>query len=215
MSSDVTTPTVGAIFTAPMRVGESLPLVGSLVRGLRHRVSTGIDDVVAQLIRAIVVALADEIDLTSLVIDNVDLGAVVATVDLNEVITHVDLDAAIGRVDLMRVINSIDLDAAVARVDLMAVVRRLDVDAVVAQVDLDAAVARVDLDAAIRRADLIGVANDVIDGVDLTAIIREASTSVTADVMTDVRSGGERADDAVSEFVGRILRRPRSVEDDD
>ncbi|GAB18970.1 hypothetical protein GOEFS_071_00140 [Gordonia effusa NBRC 100432] len=206
MTSDSVVPTVGAILTAPMRAGESLPVVGSVLAGLRRRLSAGIDDVVAQLIRAIVAALADEIDLTRLVIDNIDLGAVVATVDLDDLITHVDLDAAIERVDLMRVIDSLDLDAAVARVDLMAVVSRLDVDAVVAQVDLDAA---------IRRADLIGVANEVIDGVDLPAIIRDASTSVTAEVMTDVRSGGERADDAVSEFVGRILRRPRSVGDDD
>ena len=40
-----------------------------------------------------------------------------------------------------------------------------------------------------------------------SAIIREASTSVTADVMTDVRSTSERADDAVANAVNRFLRR--------
>lgn len=187
MSSDAVS-SVGDVLSAPLRAAEALPFVGSLARGVRRRVASTVDDVVAQLIRAIVAALAAEVDLTRLVIDNVDIDAIIARVDL---------------------------DGAVTRVDLMAIVSRLDVDAVVAQVDLDAAVARVDLNAAIHRADLIGVANEIIDGVDLPAIIRDASTSVTAEVMTDVRSGGERADDAVSEFVGRMLGRSRSGLDGD
>ena len=51
------------------------------------------------------------------------------------------------------------------------------------------------------------LAEEIIDGVDLPDIIREASTSVTADVMTDVRSTSERADDAVANAVNRFLRR--------
>lgn len=57
------------------------------------------------------------------------------------------------------------------------------------------------------RVDLIGLANEVIDGVDLPAIIRESTTSVTAEVMADVRTQGERADDLVSGFVDRLLGR--------
>jgi hypothetical protein len=37
----------------------------------------------------------------------------------------------------------------------------------------------------------------VIEGVDLPAIIRESTNSMTAEVMTDVRTQGERADDVV------------------
>ncbi|MDT5092602.1 MAG: hypothetical protein QOH60_1965 [Mycobacterium sp.] len=64
-----------------------------------------------------------------------------------------------------------------------------------------------DMDAVIGRIDLVGLANQVIDGVDLPAIIRESTNSVTAEVMTDVRTQGERADDMVSGFVDRILGR--------
>ena len=58
--------------------------------------------------------------------------------------------------------------------------------------------------------DLVGLANKVIDGVDLPAIIRESTNSVTAEVMTDVRSQGERADDLVAGMVDRVVGRSRS-----
>jgi len=60
-----------------------------------------------------------------------------------------------------------------------------------------------------RRVDLIGLADEVVAGIDLPAIIRESTSSVTADVMSDVRSGGERTDDAVSGLFDRILGRDR------
>ena len=77
------------------------------------------------------------------------------------------------------------------------------------RVDIDAIVADVDIDAIVNRIDLIGLANKVIDGVDLPAIIRESTGSVTAEVMDDVRSQGERADDFVGGIVDRVLGRSR------
>lgn len=60
-----------------------------------------------------------------------------------------------------------------------------------------------------QRVDLIGLANEVVDGIDLPAIIRQSTESVTTEVMTDVRTQGERADDVVSGFVDRLLGRER------
>lgn len=57
------------------------------------------------------------------------------------------------------------------------------------------------------RVDLAGLASQVIDDIDLPGIIRTSTASVTADVMTDVRGQGERADDAVAGFVNRVLGR--------
>jgi hypothetical protein len=84
-------------------------------------------------------------------------------------------------------------------IDLTALVRD--------RVDLNAIAADFDVDAILARLDLIGLANQVIDGVDLPAIIRESTGTVTAEVMTDVRTQGERADDVVSGFVDRVLGR--------
>jgi len=91
------------------------------------------------------------------------------------------------------------VDDVLAQLDLTTLVReRVDIDAVVRDIDIDAIIARIDL---------IGLADQVIDGVDLPKIIRESTTSVTAEVMTDVRTQGERADDMVSGLVDRVLGR--------
>ena len=66
----------------------------------------------------------------------------------------------------------------------------------------------IDLNNLVReRIDLIGLANEVIDGVDLQAIIRQSTATVSENVMSDVRSQGVRADDMVSGFVDRLLGR--------
>ncbi len=94
------------------------------------------------------------------------------------------------------------VDEVLAELDLTTLVReRVDIDAVVRDIDIDAIIARIDL---------VGLADQVIDGVDLPKIIRESTTSVTADVMTDVRTQGERADDMVSGLVDRVLGRSGS-----
>ena len=83
---------------------------------------------------------------------------------------------------------------AVALVDL--VLDEMDLNALVRErVDIDALAADIDIDAIINRIDLIALADKVIEGVDLPAIIRESTNSMTAEVMTDVRTQGERADD--------------------
>jgi hypothetical protein len=75
---------------------------------------------------------------------------------------------------------------------------------------VDRVLDELDINALVReRVDLIGLADEVVAGIDLPAIIRESTGSVTADLMQDVRSQGERADDAVSGIVDRILGRDK------
>jgi hypothetical protein len=97
---------------------------------------------------------------------------------------------------------------AVALVDL--VLDEMDLNTLVSErVDIDALAADIDIDAIINRIDLIALDDKVIEGVDLPAIIRESTNSMTAEVMTDVRTQGERADDVVAGIVNRMLRRDR------
>lgn len=150
----------------------------------------GVIDRGTSLVAVIVSAIVEELDLTRLVRENVDLNEVAAGLDIEAILDRVDLDAVIR--------NRVDLNGAVTLVDLDAIARTIDIDAIAARIDIEAILGRVDM---------IALADEIIDGVDLPDIIREASTSVTADVMTDVRSTSERADDAVANIVGRILRR--------
>ncbi|WP_260870608.1 hypothetical protein [Gordonia paraffinivorans] len=172
-----------------LEVAEAAPLLGPAIRAVRVRTVEAADaarlwagatvrTVLGAVIREVVDVLTEEVDLTDLVLQNVDLERLIAAV--LEVIDLVDLHEVIGKVDL---------------------------DEVAKRIDLDAIAARIDIDAILGRVDLVGLAEEIIDGVDLPDIIREASTSVTADVMTDVRSSSERADDAVANAVNRFLRR--------
>jgi hypothetical protein len=106
--------------------------------------------------------------------------------------------------------RSAELVTAITVDIVRLVLEELDLTDVVREaVDLDAVVSEVDIDAIVARLDLIGLANQVIDGVDLPAIIRDSTASVTEEVMADVRTQGERADDMVSGFVDRMLGRDR------
>jgi hypothetical protein len=102
--------------------------------------------------------------------------------------------------------------AAIAVQLVNLVLDELDLTELVRErVDVDGIVRGVDIDAIIARIDMIGLANIVIDGVDLPSIIRESTTSVTADVMDDVRGQGERADDLVSGIFDRMLGRTKDL----
>jgi hypothetical protein len=107
--------------------------------------------------------------------------------------------AMLEQIDLTELVKErVDLDAVVAGVDLDAVVERLDLDAIVARVDLDAVVARMDLGR---------IAREVIDELDLPAIIRESTEGVTGEAVDDLRYGTVDADRAVERVVDRIFRR--------
>jgi hypothetical protein len=133
------------------------------------------------------------LSLTAVVLEHVDLDAVVAGVDVDAVVDRVDLTAV--------VLQRVDLEALVT-----AVLDRVDLTAVVLQrVDLDALVPAV-----IARVDLIGLAEEVIDGVDLPEIIRESTGSMASDAVRGARMQGIAADEAVGRAVDRLLLRRKS-----
>lgn len=101
-----------------VRVLGQLPVIGERLRAVSARgertvvAATALADAVLRAVVVKVVATAlEEIDLTQLIRDNVDIDAVIEGVDLDKAVEQVDLDAAIRRVDL---------DGAIARVDLIA-----------------------------------------------------------------------------------------------
>nr|WP_258080877.1 hypothetical protein [Nocardia nova] len=114
------------------------------------------------------------------------------TLDAADDLTERVLRAVIGRI----------VRTAVGAVDLTEIV--------VDNVDLDAVAERIDVDKIIGRVDLVGLADTVIEGVDLPRIIRESTDSMSAEAVLGIRSQGMRADDAVAGFVGKLLRRAPS-----
>ena len=146
-------------------------------------------------------AVIDRIDITALVRERVDLDAIVTGVDIDAVAARLDIDAVIGRMDLTALVRE--------RVDLDALVREVDLDAVAARLDVDAVAARLDIDAVIDRIDLVGLAQEVMDALDLPAIIRASSASVASESVQDVRLQTIAADEVVSRVMDRLLLRGR------
>jgi hypothetical protein len=143
------------------------------------------------------------------ILNRVDLDEVAARLDVDAVVARADLDAVVNRIDLDAVAAKLDVDAVVARADLDAVVNRIDLDAVAAKLDVDAVVARADLDAVIDRLDVIGIVEEVLEVIDLPAIIRDSTGSMASETVRGVRMTGITADDALSRAVDRALFRRR------
>lgn len=164
-------------------------------------------------------AVVERMNITTVVVDNVDLRAIVM-----QALQRLDLtEIVVQRVDLKRVVeaalDSIDLtELVLQRVDLAPIVDaaldQLDLTALVAErVDIDALVATVDMDAIIDRLPIVDIAEYVIEMVDLPAIIRQSTGGVASDAIDAVRMRSYATDVAVARIVDRVLpRRGRDLE---
>jgi len=173
-------------------------------------------DFLRLLVPQVADAVLDQLDLNELVrtrveidrlVDGVDVGRVVERLDLDEIVARLDLNAIVQRLDLNAVVDRISIDEIVGRIDVDRIVSRVDLDGVVSRIDLDAVASRVDIEAVVRRLDLGGIAQEVIDEIDLTEIIREAMGSMTNETVGGIRVQSMNADRAISRLVDRVLQR--------
>lgn len=175
-----------------------------------------VDRVLREVVRRVVGVALAEVDITAVVREHVDLDAIaegidvdaiVDRVDIERIVDRVDVDAIAARVDIAPILDRVDVDDVAARVDIERIVDRVDVNAIAAKVDVDRIAASVDVDAVIGRVDLVGLSNEVIEGVDLPRIIRESTSTMSTEAVRGARSQGMAADDAVAGFVGRLFGR--------
>jgi hypothetical protein len=150
------------------------------------------------LIPEITTAILDQVDLTQIVRERVDINAIVEDVDMDRIVERLDIDAIVSRVDV---------DAVVRRVDMEQVVDDIPIERVVDRVDVDEIVERVDVRAVIDRLDLAEITQDVMDEIDLASIIRESSGAMASETVQTVRVRGMNADRLVSRLVDRMIRR--------
>jgi len=118
-----------------------------------------------------------------LVLDALDMNAVVARIDLNAVLARVELNSLLERVDLNEVLD---------RVDLNQIVDRLDVNKLMARVDINQIVSRVDVEALVKNTDL--------------GAIMVSSSSTLAEAIDLGRSHAVSTDDTLARWVSRIRR---------
>jgi hypothetical protein len=159
------------------------------------------------LVPEIVDALFDQVDLTQLVRDRVNVDAIVDDVDLDRILARIDMNAIIDRVDVDAIVTKVDMERVARTFPVEGVVDRLDVDRVVDRVDVERVVERVDVDGIVRRLDLAEIAQEVVDEIDLPRIIRESSGAMASETVQTVRVQGMNADRLVSRIVDRVIRR--------
>ena len=73
-----------------------------------------------------------------LVVESLDMNALIAQIDLNAVLARVDLNEVVDRIDLDKVVDRVDMNKLLARVDINQVVSRIDVESLVKNTDLGA-----------------------------------------------------------------------------
>jgi hypothetical protein len=165
------------------------------------------DAFLSALLPEIVRGLLRRVDLTGLIVENVDLDRVIGSVDVQGVLDRVDIDDVVARVDMDAIVRRIDVEAILHRVDVNAIVERVDVDDVVASVDLDGVVARIDMDAIVRRIDVVSIAQTVIDELDIPALVRDSSATMATETVGGIRVQAVNADRVVARAVDRMLFR--------
>jgi hypothetical protein len=145
----------------------------------------------------------DQIDLTELVLERVDIDRIADTIDIDRIMDRIDLtELVLKRVELDSIAAGLDIERIIDRIDLTGIV--------LTRVDLDRVAAGLDVDAVIDRVDIIAIAEDVVDGIDLPRIIRESTGSVASESLRGVRTRSIEADQALGQFMDRFRPRRRS-----
>jgi hypothetical protein len=120
-----------------------------------------------------------------MVVDAIDVNALVQRIDLNAVLDQVDLDKLAERIDVQHLVEQIDVDELLAHIDVNALIDRLDIQAVVDRIDVDS----------------------LVSNTELGSIIARSTSSVLSEVLDLVRSQGVGLDGFVNRWVNRALRR--------
>jgi hypothetical protein len=89
-----------------------------------------------------------------LVVEALDVNALLARMDLNAVLVRVELNSLVGRVDLNQVLGRVDINQVLDRVDINQVLDRVDMDRLMARVDINEIVDRIDIEALVTDTQL-------------------------------------------------------------
>jgi hypothetical protein len=119
---------IGTVSDAPRRAAADL--VGRWNQSWREErpeVEAAANAVAVEATRRAIDLVLDQLDLTQIVLDHVDIERIVASVDLNEVVEQLDVDAVADRLDIERVIARLDLAKlsleVIERIDLPEIIR--------------------------------------------------------------------------------------------
>jgi uncharacterized RDD family membrane protein YckC len=132
------------------------------------------------------------------------LAQAIASRVVNIVLEAIDIDAIVSKVDVDALIQKVDVDAIVSRVDVGKIIERVDVDAIVQKVDVDAIIKRVDINAIVSELDI----DSLVEKTELGSIIAKSTTGIFTEVLDVIRAQGVGLDDFCARWTNKALRRP-------
>ena len=119
------------------------------------------------------------------------------------VMDAIDIDALLERIDVDALVSRVDVDGVVGRVDVDGLIDRVDVDKIIDRVDVEKIIDRVDIEKIVERIDI----DSLMEKTELGTIIARSTTGVASEILDVIRAQGVGLDDFFARWVNRILRR--------
>ena len=174
-----------------------------------QRIAERVIDIVVQAVD--INALLQLVDLNALLervdvnapLKQMDLNSLLKQVDLNEPLRQVDLNALLARVDVNAPLKQMDVNAPLKQMDLNSLLKQVDLNEILEQVDVSALLDRVNINDVVARIDM----ERLVEQTDLGAIIARLTGGIATEALDTVRSGAVGLDRRIERWVTRLLRR--------
>jgi hypothetical protein len=172
-----------------------------------------VTEFVRRLAPELATAVIAQLDMDSLM-SQLPIDSIVAKVNIDALLDNVNVEGIIDRVDVEKIIDRVDVEKIIDRVDVEKIIDRVDVDKIIERVDINGIVGRVDMQGIMGKIDIAPMAQEIIAEVDIGAIVRQSTGSITGDAVDGGRVTAMRLDSFVDRVTDRILfrRKPRNLE---
>jgi hypothetical protein len=87
---------------------------------------------------------------------------VMDAIDIDALLDRIDVDKIVSRVDVDKVVSRVDVEKLIERVDVQKIIERVDVEEIIERVDIDSLMEKTELGSIIARS-TTGVASEVLD----------------------------------------------------
>jgi len=172
-----------------------------------------VTEFVRRLAPELATAVIAQLDMDALM-GQLPMDSIVARVNIDALLDNVNVEGIIDRVDVDKIVDRVDVEKIIDRVDVEKIIDRVDVEKIIDRVDINGIVGRVDMQGIMGKIDIAPMAQEIIATVDIGAIVRESTGSITGDAVDGGRVTAMRIDGFVDRVTDRILfrKKPRNLD---
>jgi hypothetical protein len=153
------------------------------MRSVSRRFAEPVESMAQTAARRATELVVESLDVNAL-LDRTDLNRLLDQVDVNRVLDRVDVDRLLAQIAVNRMLDTVDVEKLVERVDMQALLNRVDVNEVADRIDVAA----------------------LLEKTELSAIVARSSTTIFSEGVDLLRSQAVGLDDFLARWVARLLR---------